>query len=116
MLKFSDLKTKETEEEIIVRKRSEYKKEYLKFLHIGGRFKVLKDFDTHKMRNDGYWEGKIQENMNRAQIALYNYDLLDPEILKLIVKMYLKEIIDKKWLLNLTKKEGLKKDYIGVDE
>lgn len=93
MLKFNNLKIKETEEEVIERKRSEYKKEYLKNFQIGEELKILKDLDKCRMKNDKYWNSRIQEFMNKAQIALYNYDLLDPEILKCIVKQYLKDIL-----------------------
>lgn len=86
------LKRKETEEEIIERKRNEYKKEYIKFLQLGEECIVVRDLDIHKLQNNEYWNNRIQRYMNKAQIALYNYDLLDPEILKQTGKQYLKEI------------------------
>lgn len=86
-------KTKETEEEIIVRKRREYKEEYIRCLNIGEECESLRDLDAKKLRNSKFWEDKIQKYMNRAQIALYNYDLLDPDILKQIGIQYLKEML-----------------------
>ena len=103
MDKISDIKRKETEEEIIERKRSEYKKDYIKFLRVGEEVIKLRNSNKFKYQSDEYWEDKIQEYMNKAQIALYNYDLLDPDILKLIAKINLKETIDKDWLLKLIK-------------
>lgn len=86
MMYFNELKGKEIEEEEIKKKREEFKTEFIKCNKIGSEFKVLKSLDIHQMKSKEYWESKIQEYMNRAQIALYNYDLLDPEILEIQAK------------------------------